>query len=396
MTKTIGDAPVVLSFQREENMNRLKTLFIFICILIVTTSCGLIPTGNEKEERSSNKKTVLKDIDNAKFIVGFSNTLDRGSEIGVYGEDGTKMDSLELKDGINFTMSSYNKNDTFFSSNRSNNHLMIDNKTGKINKINEKSLSKTTEDEGAFFINSSDGYIIHDINVGYTDKGLESELVYWKGNSRKNKKQIKLDGELGSAIVAKNKIYVISSGEESMSILSINPETKKQENKASIPNKGIYFMDEKDAFQALDENTFVLAVNDNVNEKENSKLILIDRETLKVKKEVEMEKGFHPAKLKILKDSILAVSFDGKMQVFDKKMVKKKSFDFYAGDDNKLMNDVQFNDKEMYVLLKNFDIQRDNKLGDITSYDLKSGKKVKTIPLKAKKEWEIARFEILK
>ncbi|KZE60729.1 hypothetical protein [Bacillus amyloliquefaciens] len=377
-------------------MNRLKTLFIFICILIVTTSCGLIPTGNEKEERTSNKKTVLKDIDNAKFIVGFSNTLDRGSEIGVYGEDGTKIDSLELKDGINFTMSSYNKNDTFFSSNRSNNHLMIDNKTGKINKINEKSLSKTTEDEGAFFINSSDGYIIHDINVGYTDKGLESELVYWKGNSRKNKKQIKLDGELGSAIVAKNKIYVISSGEESMSILSINPETKKQENKASIPNKGIYFMDEKDAFQALDENTFVLAVNDNVNEKENSKLILIDRETLKVKKEVEMEKGFHPAKLKILKDSILAVSFDGKMQVFDKKMVKKKSFDFYAGDDNKLMNDVQFNDKEMYVLLKNFDIQRDNKLGDITSYDLKSGKKVKTIPLKAKKEWEIARFEILK
>lgn len=377
-------------------MNRLKTLLIFICILIVTTSCGLIPTGNEKEERSSNKKTVLKDIDNAKFIVGFSNTLDRGSEIGVYGEDGAKMDSLELKDGINFTMSSYNKNDTFFSSNRSNNHLMIDNKTGKINKINEKSLSKTTEDEGAFFINSSDGYIIHDINVGYTDKGLESELVYWKGNSRKNKKQIKLDGELGSAIVAKNKIYVISSDEESMSILSINPERNKQENKASIPNKGIYFMDEKDAFQALDENTFVLAVNDNVNEKENSKLILIDRETLKVKKEVEMEKGFHPAKLKILKDSILAVSFEGKLQVFDKKMVKKKSFDFYAGDDNKLMNDVQFNDREMYVLLKNFDIQRDNKLGDITSYDLKSGKKVKTIPLKAKKEWEIARFEILK
>ncbi|MGG3326281.1 hypothetical protein ABEQ76_20125, partial [Bacillus velezensis] len=161
-------------------MNRLKTLFIFICILIVTTSCALIPTGNEKEEKSSNQKTVLKDIDNASFIVGFSNTLDRGSEIGVYSEDGTKMDSLELKGGINFTMSSHNKNDTYFSSNRSNNHLMIDNKTGTINKINEKSLSKTTEDEGAFFIRSSDGYIIHDINVGYTDKGLKSQLVYWK------------------------------------------------------------------------------------------------------------------------------------------------------------------------------------------------------------------------
>jgi hypothetical protein len=32
-----------------------------------------------------------------------------------------------------------------------------------------------------------------------------------------------------------------------MSVISINPETNKQENKASIPNKGIYFMDEKDA-----------------------------------------------------------------------------------------------------------------------------------------------------
>lgn len=372
-------------------MNRLRTLFIIICILIVTTSCG-----NKKEERSSDNKTVLKDIDNANFIVGFSNILDRGSEIGVYSEDGSKMDNLELKDGINFTMSSHNKNDTFFSSNRSNHHLMIDNKTGKINKIIEKSLSKTTEDEGAFFIRSSDGYIIHDINVGYTNKGLESELVYWKGNNRKNKKKIKLDGELGSAIAVKNKLYAISSDEESMSIFSINPETNKQENKASIPNQGIYFMDEKDDFQVLDENTFVLAVNDNVNEKESSKLILIDRETLKVKKEVEMEKGFQPAKLKIVKDSILAVSFDGKLQEFDKKMGKKNSFNFYAGDDNKLVNDVQFNDREMYVLLKNFDIQRDNKLGDITSYDLKSGKKVKTIPLKANKEWEIARFEVLK
>ncbi|MFK8884502.1 MULTISPECIES: hypothetical protein [Bacillus amyloliquefaciens group] len=90
-------------------------------------------------------------------------------------------------------------------------------------------------------------------------------------------------------------------------------------------------MDEKDAFQALNANTFILTVNDNVNEKENSKLILIGRETLKVKKEVEMEKGFHPAKLKIVKDQVLTVSFDGKLQIFDKKMVKKNSFNFCGG-----------------------------------------------------------------
>lgn len=108
-----------------------------------------------------------------------------------------------------------------------------------------------------------------------------------------------------------------------------------------------------------------------------------------------MVASFHPERLKILKDEIIAVSYNGKVNIYDKNINKKSSFDFYAGNNDFLLNDVQFDTNKMYVLIKGFDMQKDNVLGEITSYELKSGKKVKTTQLKAKKEWEIARFELL-
>ncbi|CAI6268938.1 hypothetical protein [Bacillus inaquosorum] len=251
--KTIGLKPIVLLLHKEEKMKRLKALFILMSILIVTCSCDLQPTGNKTER--NNNKTGLKNISKGDFIVGFSHTLDRGSELAIYKDDGSVEDSIMIKDGINLSTSSSNKDDTFFSSNRSNNHFMINNKTGRIKKFNDKSLSKATEDEGAFFINISENYVLHDINVGYTDSGLQGELVYWKDDKQK-KNQIKLDGEIVSAQVLDNKIYAITSDEENMSIISINPKTNKQEKKASIPNKTVYFTDDKDAFQTFDERTF--------------------------------------------------------------------------------------------------------------------------------------------
>ncbi|MGQ5174978.1 hypothetical protein ACSQ7W_00885 [Bacillus halotolerans] len=83
-----------------------------------------------------------------------------------------------------------------------------------------------------------------------------------------------------------------------MSIISINPKTNKQEKKASIPNKTVYFTDDKDAFQTFDKRTFMLAINDNVNEKEASKILLIDKETLKTKKRSYNGEWIHPNKIK--------------------------------------------------------------------------------------------------
>ncbi|MEC1546399.1 hypothetical protein [Bacillus halotolerans] len=137
-----------------------------------------------------------------------------------------------------------------------------------------------------------------------------------------------------------------------MSIISINPKTNKQEKKASIPNKTVYFTDAKDAFQTFDKRTFMLIINDNVNEKEASKILLIDKETLKTKKEVVMENGFIPTKLKRINDEIVAVSYNGKVSFFDENLNKKKSFEFYAGNNEMLLNDIKFDDSNMYVLIK--------------------------------------------
>lgn len=94
-------------------MKRLKTLFILVSMLIVTCSCDLQPTGN-KTERNNNNKTALKNISKGDFIVGFSHTLDRGAELAIYKENGAVQDSVIIKDGINLSVSSYNKDDTFF------------------------------------------------------------------------------------------------------------------------------------------------------------------------------------------------------------------------------------------------------------------------------------------
>lgn len=94
-------------------MKRLKTLFILASILIVTCSCDLQPTGN-KTERSSNHKTELKNITKGDFIVGFSHTLNRGAEFAIYKENGSIQYSILIKDAVNLSTSSYNKDDTFF------------------------------------------------------------------------------------------------------------------------------------------------------------------------------------------------------------------------------------------------------------------------------------------
>ncbi len=59
-----------------------------------------------------------------------------------------------------------------------------------------------------------------------------------------------------------------------------------------------------------------------------------------------------------------------------------------------LLNDIKFDDSNMCVLIKGFDMQKENVLGEITSYDLKSGEKVNTTPLKGKRMGNCT-FELL-
>ncbi|MDA7028178.1 hypothetical protein PJ311_16515 [Bacillus sp. CLL-7-23] len=375
-------------------MNRLKTLFVLSSILIVTCSCQQQSVGHQKEKVNTHQDMILRDIKKGAFIVSFSNMLNSGSEFAVYQEGGAIQDQITLKDHTDLNSSASNQDYTFFASNRSNDHMKINNKTGKLDKINEKSLSKTTEDEGAIFINTSGNYVLHDINIGNTGDGLHGELVYWN-SKMKNKKHLIISGEIVSAQIVGQKIYAITNKNDHMSIVLINSKTNKPEIKKRIPNEKIYFLNKKDGFQVLDEQTFMLAVNDQVEQNQKSKILLIDQETLKTKREIKMEKGFFPTKLKRIKDEVVAVSSNGKVTVFDHLFHKKRSFNVFTGNDDYSLEDVKINDHNIYALTKRFKRDKQKLIGNIISYNLKSGKKEKTTPLKANQDWDFARFELL-
>ncbi|BBP87181.1 hypothetical protein BsIDN1_07990 [Bacillus safensis] len=195
-------------------------------------------------------------------------------------------------------------------------------------------MSKTTEDEGSFFINASNSYVFKDINIGYTDKGYESEFIYWTDNNDDKKKHIKLKGMLNSARLIDGKFYILSNyDDEYLSIKVLDPNNNKIISDKRIPNKQIYFIEgnEKDAFKELDSDTIALALTDTVNQNEESKILLINKSNLKKKKKkiTINQKSFSPTQIELLHDGNIAIpSSEGKAKVliYDKNFKLIKSF----------------------------------------------------------------------
>ncbi len=165
-----------------------------------------MPAKNESKHPHSVSENKLNKINQAKYLVGFSNIKNEGSEFALYNEDGQNLSRKTSKHGINLIMSTQNKYNLYFNSKRSNDFFKINLKSGGIKEFNEKSKSIETENEGSFFKEASDNYVYHDINVGYMDKGYESEFVYWKENSPNKKSHLPLKGMLNSARIIDNKI----------------------------------------------------------------------------------------------------------------------------------------------------------------------------------------------
>ncbi|MED1125668.1 hypothetical protein [Bacillus atrophaeus] len=379
-------------------MTNFKIGIFVICFFFLMTACDLASVNNDEKKPSNNTK--VNSIKSAKYVVGFSNIEGPGSEFSFYSETGKKLDSTTSKHGINLIMSTQNKNNLYFNSNRNNDFFKVNLKSGEIKESNEKSKSSSTEDEGSFFIETSEDYVFHDINVGYTEKGYESEFVYWKEEQPKNKTHIILNGMINSARVIKDKFYILTNNDdEYLSIYIVDPQKNKIIKEKKIPNHGVFFIEgnEKDAFQILDNKTLALAVADNINQQDNSRVLLINTSDLKVKKEIIIEdKDFTPLQIKVMGNQVIVPSNNGKTIIYDKDFKQKKSFKFDAGHKNILLQNIQFSDDQMHVLTKRYTKTKNDVIGNITTYNLQTGKRLSDVEIKSNKDWEYARFELLK
>lgn len=371
-----------------------KRIFLSIFVILILSAC----TANNSENNPKEKKfTKMKDTS---FIISLSNTLKSGTEIIYFDSKGNSIKDSLLNSGYSIISSTQSKDNIYFNSSRSNDYFTINKKSGSLKEGNLKSMSKTTEDEGSFFINASNSYVFKDINIGYTDKGYESEFIYWTDNNDDKKQHIKLKGMLNSARLIDGKFYILSNyDDEYLSIKVLDPNNNKIILDKRIPNKQIYFIEgnEKDAFKELDSDTIALALTDTVNQNEESKILLINKSNLKIKKEITInQKSFSPTQIELLHDGNIAIpSSEGKVLIYDKNFKLIKSFVMKDTKEEQYLQNIQYSKDNMYAFFKYPTQKKQNVIGHVDIYDIKKGTLTNSIDIHSKKDWETGRLELI-
>ncbi|MBW4848895.1 hypothetical protein MH138_12005 [Bacillus safensis] len=371
-----------------------KRIFLSIFVILILSAC----TANNSENNPKEKKFTK--MNDTSFIISLSNTLKSGTEIIYFDSKGNSIKDSLLNSGYSIISSTQSKDNIYFNSSRSNDYFTINKKSGLLKEGNLKSMSKTTEDEGSFFINASNSYVFKDINIGYTDKGYESEFIYWTDNNDDKKQHIKLKGMLNSARLIDGKFYILSNyDDEYLSIKVLDPNNNKIILDKRIPNKQIYFIEgnEKDAFKELDSDTIALALTDTVNQNEESKILLINKSNLKIKKEITInQKSFSPTQIELLHDGNIAIpSSEGKVLIYDKNFKLIKSFDMKDTKEEQYLQNIQYSKDNMYAFFKYPTQKKQNVIGHVDIYDIKKGTLTNSIDIHSKKDWETGRLELI-
>lgn len=372
-------------------MKYFKLLLSACAIALICTACS-----KKEEVVVDSPKRELSNMKDSKFAIIYSQTMDRGCEMVNYNDKGKKLSSITMKDCVGFTSSTQSNNNIYFSSNRSNYHVALNKKTGKVEPLSTKSLSKSTEDEGAFFINYSNGYILHDINVGYAEDGLVGELVYWKEDDN-DKQQVELEGSLTSAIFEDGRIYaVINNNNDSVIVSSIDPKTHKVKRK-EIDIDSVFFPDNNESLNSLNDKELLVAVNDDVDSKKNSMLVILDKKTLVTKRKVVMDDGFTIYKTHVDKDRVTIASYEGEVKTFnrDLKEISSEKIPLNLKSEDEHLEEVKILDGKVFGLVKMSNRDKDGIIARIIEYNIES-KDSKEIPLKSDKDWEMTSLEVVK
>lgn len=372
-------------------MNYFKLLLSIFVIALICSACS-----KRQEAVIDSPKREVSDMKDSKFAIVYSQVMDRGCDIVNYDDTGKKLSNVSMKDCVGFTSSTQSNNSIYFSSNRSNFHISIDKKTGKISPLNTKSLSKSTDDEGAFFINYSNGYVLHDINVGYTGNGLVGELVYWKEDGQ-NKEQVELDGSLMSAVFDDGRIYaIINNNNESVIASSLDPKSHKEKRK-KLNIDPVFFPDNNESLKLLTNEKLIVAVNDNVDSKKNSMLVILDKKTLDTKRKIVMDDGFTIFKINVEKDKITTVSYEGNVKIFDRnfKEVSSEKIPLKLKTDIEHLEEVKFSDGKVFALITRSERDKNGVIGRIIEYAPESKGSKETL-LKSDRDWEMVSMEVIK
>ncbi|HDR7256013.1 TPA: hypothetical protein QCW96_005425 [Bacillus pacificus] len=364
---------------------------IVICTMFLFVAC-------------SKSDTELKNIQKVDYLVSYSNAMKAGGYIYAYGKKGNEISKIEV-DGQSIMSNAKDGEGYYFSSNRNNNHYVI-NKIGKVQVIN---IPKELQDvnAGAYFIHAEQGYVYYDVNIGLVDekKGYTSELVYWK-DSDKRQESVELKGTIQGAHIIESHIYAFSQTLDKVYISEIDLITNKKTNEFEIPNENVYFAPtaQKIIFQKYkDKLLFVLS--DNVNQKLPPKLIMVNMKTRVVEKETILdEKQFIPVLLQVIDNKVYVLNNDEKMKELDENLNIIRTYSLQSDKNTKInredkgISDIQVHGNKLYILYKDMNPKSKTKqlIAEIEGYDLLTGVSIEKTTLQLERKWDDITFLVLK
>lgn len=362
---------------------------IVICTMFLLVACS----KSDKE---------LKNIQQADYLVSYSNAMKDGGYIYAYDKKGNTISKMEV-DGQSMMSNAKDEKGYYFSSNRNNNHYAID-KTGKMQEI---SRPKQLQDvnAGAYFIHAEQGYKFYDVNIGLVDekKGYTSELVYWK-DSDKRQESVELKGTIQGAHIIENHIYAFSQTLDKVYISEIDLVTNKKTNEFEIPNENVYFAPtaQKIIFQKY-KDKLILALSDNVNQKLPSKLMMINPKTKVVEKETVLnDKQFIPVLVQVYDNKVYVLNHDEKIKELDENLNIIRTYslqsDTKIAREDKGISDIQVHGNKLYILYKDMNPKSKTKqlVAEIGGYDLLTGGSIEKTTLQLERKWDDITFLVLK
>ncbi|EOS8268710.1 TPA: hypothetical protein ACTZ3L_005619 [Bacillus cereus] len=364
---------------------------IVICTMFLFVAC-------------SKSDTELKDIQKVDYLVSYSNAMKAGGYIYAYDKKGNEISKIEV-DGQSIMSNAKDGEGYYFSSNRNNNHYVI-NKIGKVQGIN---IPKELQDvnAGAYFIHAEQGYKFYDVNIGLVDekKGYTSELVYWKEND-KRQESVELKGTIQGAHIIENHIYAFSQTLDKVYISEIDLVTNKKTNEFEIPNENVYFAPtpQKVIFQKY-KDKLILALSDNVNQKLSSKLMMINPKTKVVEKETVLDdKQFIPVLVQVYDNKVYVLNHDEKIKELDKNLNIIRTYSLQSDKNTKIaredkgISDIQVHGNKLYILYKDMNPKSETKqlVAEIEGYDLLTGGSIEKTTLQLERKWDDITFLVLK
>ncbi|EEL45005.1 hypothetical protein bcere0021_28690 [Bacillus cereus Rock3-42] len=346
----------------------------------------------------------LKNIQQADYLVSYSNAMKNGGYIYAYDKKGHESSKVEV-DGQSMMSNAKDEKGYYFSSNRNNNHYAID-KTGKMQEI---SRPKQLQDvnAGAYFIHAEQGYVYYDVNIGLVDekKGYTSELVYWK-DSDKRQESVELKGTIQGAYIIENHIYAFSQTLDKVYISEIDLDTNKKTYEFEIPNENVYFAPtaQKIIFQKY-KDRLLLVLSDNVNQKLPSKLMMINPKTKVVEKETVLDdKQFIPVLVQVIEDKVYILNNDEKVKELDENLNIIRTYSLQSEKNTKItredkgISDIQVHGNKLYILYKDMNPKSKTKqlVAEIEGYDLLTGASIEKTTLQLERKWDDITFLMVK